>query len=48
MAGVGRVRWRMLALMLAGTIVIYVDRNTLGALAPILKKELNFTTAQYS
>ena len=40
MAGVGRVRWRMLALMLAGTIVIYVDRNTLGALAPILKKEL--------
>jgi MFS transporter, ACS family, hexuronate transporter len=48
MAGVGRVRWRMLALTLAGTIVIYVDRNTLGALAPILKKELNFTTEQYS
>ena len=48
MAGVGRVRWGMLALMLAGTIVIYVDRNTLGALAPILKKELGFTTAQYS
>jgi len=48
MAEVGRVRWRMLALTLAGTIVIYVDRNTLGALAPILKKELNFTTEQYS
>lgn len=48
MAEVGRVRWKMLALMLAGTIVIYVDRNTLGALAPILKKELNFTTEQYS
>ena len=48
MAGNGRVRWGMLALMLAGTIVIYVDRNTLGALAPILKKELNFTTEQYS
>jgi len=42
------VRWRMLALMFAGTVVIYVDRNTLGALAPILKKELNFTTEQYS
>ena len=40
MAEIGRVRWKMLALMLAGTIVIYVDRNTLGALAPILKKEL--------
>jgi MFS transporter, ACS family, hexuronate transporter len=48
MASVGRVRWKMLALMLAGTIVIYVDRNTLGALAPILKKELGFTTEQYS
>ena len=48
MAEVGRVRWRMLALMFVGTVVIYVDRNTLGALAPILKKELNFTTEQYS
>jgi len=38
----------MLALMFAGTVVIYVDRNTLGALAPILKKDLGFTTAQYS
>ncbi len=48
MAAVGRVRWKMLALMLAGTVVIYIDRNTLGALAPILKKELDFTTEQYS
>ena len=48
MAAGGRVRWGMLALMLAGTIVIYVDRNTLGALAPILKKELGFSTEQYS
>jgi MFS transporter, ACS family, hexuronate transporter len=38
----------MLALMLAGRVVIYVDRNVLGVLAPILKKELNFTTEQYS
>ena len=44
----GTVRWKMLALMLAGTVVIYVDRNVLGVLAPILKKELDFTTAQYS
>jgi ACS family hexuronate transporter-like MFS transporter len=38
----------MLALMLIGTIVIYVDRNVLGVLAPILKQELGFTTEQYS
>lgn len=44
----GRLRWKMLALMLVGTIIIYVDRNVLGVLAPILKKELNFTTEQYS
>ena len=44
----GRLRWKMLALMLVGTIVIYVDRNVLGVLAPILKKELDFTTEQYS
>ena len=48
MASIGRLRWKMLALTLAGTIVIYIDRNTLGALAPILKKELGFTTEQYS
>ena len=38
----GRLSWKMLALMLAGTVVIYVDRNVLGVLAPILRKELNF------
>ena len=44
----GSLRWGMLALMLAGTVVVYVDRNVLGVLAPILKKELGFTTEQYS
>ncbi len=44
----GKLRWKMLALMLAGTVVIYIDRNVLGVLAPILNKELGFTTAQYS
>lgn len=43
-----KLRWKMLALMLIGTIVIYVDRNVLGVLAPILKTELGFTTEQYS
>ena len=48
MARIGTLRWKMLALMLLGTVIIYVDRNVLGVLAPILKKELNFTTEQYS
>ena len=48
MSSGGSLRWKMLALMLAGTVVIYVDRNVLGVLAPILKKDLNFTTEQYS
>jgi len=42
------LRWRMLALMLLGTVVIYVDRNVLGVLAPVLKEQLHFTTEQYS
>lgn len=45
---ISRLRWKMLALMLVGTIIIYVDRNVLGVLAPILKDELKFTTEQYS
>ncbi len=48
MRPMGRLRWKMLALMLCGTIVIYVDRNVLGVLAPILKKDLDFSTEQYS
>jgi len=48
MRPMGRLRWKMLVLMLCGTVVIYVDRNVLGVLAPILKKDLNFSTEQYS
>lgn len=38
----------MLVLMLLGTVIIYIDRNVLGVLAPLLEKELHFTTEQYS
>ena len=41
MVRIGRLRWGMLALMFAGTVVVYVDRSVLGVLAPILKKEVN-------
>jgi len=44
----GWLRWGMLALMFAGTVVVYVDRGVVGALSPILKKEGFFTTEQYS
>ncbi len=48
MQSVGRVRWGMLALMLVGTVVIYLDRSVFGALTPFLKKDLGFTTEQIS
>ncbi|MDR6773814.1 MFS transporter [Azospirillum sp. BE72] len=42
------LRWQILALMMLGTVVNYIDRNTLGILAPTLKEQLHFTTEQYS
>jgi ACS family hexuronate transporter-like MFS transporter len=42
------LRWYILALVMLGTVINYIDRNTLGVLAPVLTKELNFTTQQYS
>ena len=38
------LRWYILALVMLGTVVNYIDRNTLGVLAPVLTKELDFTT----
>jgi ACS family hexuronate transporter-like MFS transporter len=42
------LRWYILVLVGLGTLVNYVDRNTLGVLAPALKDHLHFTTEQYS
>lgn len=42
------LRWWVLALIALGTVVNYIDRNTLGVLAPLLGQHLRFTTAQYS
>lgn len=41
-------RWMILAFIVLGTVINYIDRNALGVLAPQLKTELNFTTEQYS
>src|SRR3954466_14842125 len=42
------LRWYILALVALGTIINYIDRNTLGILAPQLKEQLHFSTEQYS
>lgn len=42
------IRLRILLLLIAGTIINYIARNSLGALAPQLKTELGITTEQYS
>ena len=41
-------KWGVIALISLGTILNYLSRNALGVLAPILKAQLHFTTAQYS
>ena len=48
MKKIGGVRWYILALIALGTVVNYIDRNALGALAPVLRQELQFSTEQYS
>lgn len=42
------LRWWIVGLIFAGTVLNYVARNTLAVLAPQLKTELAMTTAQYS
>lgn len=46
--GVPYLRWWIVGLIFAGTVLNYVARNTLSVLAPQLKTELSMTTAQYS
>src|SRR4051812_18491232 len=48
MRTIRNLRWYVLVLVGLGTLVNYIDRNTLGVLAPTLKDQLHFTTEQYS
>ncbi|HWU03309.1 MAG TPA: MFS transporter, partial [Novosphingobium sp.] len=41
-------RLRILLLVMVGTIINYIARNSLGVLAPQLKHDLSITTEQYS
>src|SRR6201987_4344211 len=42
------LRWWIIALVCAGTIVNYLSRNALGVMAPELKTLLHMNTQQYS
>ena len=42
------LRWWIIALVCAGTIVNYLSRNALGVMAPQLTQLLHMSTKQYS
>lgn len=42
------LRWRMIVLVMVGTVMNYLARSSLGAAAPTLVKDLGLTTQQYS
>jgi len=42
------VRWTVGALLFASTVINYIDRQTLSALAPILKNEFRWTNSDFA
>src|SRR5688572_11030835 len=42
------LRWRMMTLLMIGSIINYLTRSTLGVAAPTILKDLDITTQQYS
>ena len=44
---VGYVRWGICALLFFATTINYVDRAVLGLLAPLLEKEIGWTSIEY-
>ncbi|WP_045726514.1 MFS transporter [Xanthomonas sp. GPE 39] len=46
-ASLGRLRWRICALLLAATTINYVDRQVLGVLAPFLQEHIGWNEIQY-
>ncbi|MFL9928956.1 MFS transporter [Paraburkholderia sp. RL18-103-BIB-C] len=48
MKTIAGLRWWIIALVCAGTIVNYLSRNSLGVMAPELMKLLHMSTQQYS
>ena len=48
MTGRSRVRWTVGCLLFASTVINYFDRQTLSALAPILKAEFHWTNSDFA
>ncbi|PPU92780.1 MFS transporter [Xanthomonas albilineans] len=46
-ASLGRLRWRICALLLAATTINYVDRQVLGVLAPFLQEHIGWNEIEY-
>src|SRR6187200_2629460 len=42
------LRWRMMALLMIGSIINYLTRSTLGVAAPTILQDLHITAQQYS
>jgi MFS transporter, ACS family, hexuronate transporter len=42
-----RLRWIILALLFLSTVINYIDRQALSVLLPVLRTELNLTSADY-
>ncbi|MBU6206094.1 MAG: MFS transporter [Alphaproteobacteria bacterium] len=42
------LRWQIIAIIFAGTVINYIARNSLGILAPDLEKHLHISTQHYS
>lgn len=47
-AAVSRVRWTILALLFASTVLNYVDRQTLSILAPMIQSDLGMSDTDYA
>ncbi|NYF22173.1 ACS family hexuronate transporter-like MFS transporter [Xanthomonas sp. JAI131] len=43
----GRMRWRICALLLAATTINYIDRQVLGVLAPFLQVQIGWNEIEY-
>ncbi|EKU23714.1 MFS transporter [Xanthomonas graminis] len=46
-ARLGRMRWRICALLLAATTINYIDRQVLGVLAPFLQEHIGWNEIEY-
>src|SRR5437867_13450437 len=46
--GIRHLRWWIAALLFASTVINYIDRQSLSALAPFLKQEYRWTNTDFA